>query len=455
MKHFPAAVVLALTLIASAQTSVAGEVTTEISPGGIEYVRLYMPDTEDVAIQIAWPTDWVVREEFNHAVADLGAELIFAGGAEGFPPGEISEVHADLNAQATVWFTSDHLHAEIIAPKDNLEKAVESTAVHLSAPSMDAAWLERVRQENISIMAEEMSVPINRGYEALRWAILGDTSFRRALSGNVPELYTKATREQVLEWHRTAFVRNDAEIVIAGAINAVVAGKAVDTLFSQLPEGKSLAPVTPKADFSPRRILLHVPEAQTSTLEFFGPLPPTRMGGEVEDLLLASILGGSDNSVLFDAVRTGLRASYGFGAGIDGYSRELRFLFLAGEVETGKLAEAETIVRTAYAEFLKAPQLGDLSALKRPLATHIEQNMRDPITASFPLLVGLLDGQDPDVILRLTALLEEVTDETLHSRASSAFPSAEDLIVLAVSPDATALPDACVIKTPPEAVNCR
>ena len=455
MKHFPAAVVLALTVFANAQTSLAAEVTTEISPEGIEYVRLYLPDREDVAIQIAWPDDWVMREGVNQAAADLGMEMIFAGGAEGFAPGEISEVHADLNAEATVWLTADHLHAEIIAPKDNLEKAVESTAAHLSAPSMDAAWFERVRQGNIAIIAEDMSVPINRGYEALRWIILGDTPLRRALSWDEPEMYAMAKREEVLEWHRTTVVRSGAEIVIAGAVEADVAGKTVDTIFSRLPEGKSVAPISPKADFAPRRILLHVPEAQTSTLEFFGPLPPTRLGGEFEDVLLISMLGGDDNSVLFDAIRTGLRASYGFGAGFDSYSRELRFLFLAGEVETGKLAEAETIVRAAYAEFLKAPQLGDLAARKVPLATNIEQNMKDPITASWALLMGLLDGQDPDATLRFSALLEEVTDATLHSRASSAFPSAEDLIVLAVSPDATALPDACVIKTPAEAVKCQ
>ncbi|MBD1206709.1 MAG: insulinase family protein [Rhodobacteraceae bacterium] len=268
-------------------------------------------------------------------------------------------------------------------------------------------------------------------------------------------MYSKATREEVLEWHRTTVVRNGADIVIAGAIEADVAGRTVDSLLSQLPEGKSVAPITPMADFAPRRILLHVPEAQTSTLEFLGPLPPTRMGGEFEDVLLALMLGGDDNSVLFDAVRTGLRASYGFGAGIDGYSRDLRFLFLAGEVETGELAEAETIVRTAYAEFLKAPQLGDLAARKVLLKTNIEQTMKDPIAASWALLMGLLDDQDPDVILRLSDLLEEVTDAKVHSRASSAFPPAESLIVLAVSPDATALPDACVIKTPEEAVKCR
>lgn len=112
-----------------------------------------------------------MRADVNQAVPILGAELIIAGGADGFPPGEVTETYADLNAEGTLWVTSDHLHGQLIAPKDKLDQAVEIAAAHLSAPSMDAAWFERIRQGNISSMAETMSVPINRGYEALRWII--------------------------------------------------------------------------------------------------------------------------------------------------------------------------------------------------------------------------------------------------------------------------------------------
>jgi predicted Zn-dependent peptidase len=304
-------------------------------------------------------------------------------------------------------------------------------------------------------VAENNAQPASRGFGALRWAILGDTALRRALSVDPPEMITLATRDEVRDWHRQTVVRTGAKIVIAGEIDADAAGSAVDTLLSGLPDADAAVMPEPKANFAQRRILLHVPEAQTSTLVLLGPLPPTRDGGEFEDILLATALGGDDKSVLFDAVRTGLRASYGFGAGLDAYARDLRFLALSGEVETAKLAEAETIVRTAYAEFLKSPPMGDLSERKSPFLSHGEQMAKDPIEASFSAMMALFDGQDPYLALTIPAVMEKVTDATLWSRAAAAFPAADQMIVLAVSPDAAALPGACVITAPEQAVTCR
>lgn len=454
MKHFAAAA-FALILLAGCQEDEKAGATTETSPGGIEYTRLYIPEAEDVAIQIAWPNTWILREDVNQAVPYIGTDLMLAGGAEGFPPGEVVETFADLKAEGTMWVTADHLHGQLIAPKENLDKAVEIAASHLANPTMDQGWFDRIQQGFAANMSEATSQPANLGYDALRWAILGDTPLRRALSVDPPGMITTATRAEVLEWHQKTVTRTSSKVVIAGEITQDAAGKVIDALLSALPDGPVVTTTAPTADFSPMRILLHVPEAQTSTLVFMGSLPPTREGGEFEDLLLATALGGDDQSVLFDAIRTGLRASYGFGAGIDAYSRDLRFLVLSGEVETGKVAEAEAIVRTAYSEFLNAPKMGDLAARKEPFKANGEQTVKEPVSASFSALMAVLDGQDPNMVLMLPAMLDKVTDATVQARAALAFPKADSLIVLAISPDAEALPGACVINSPREAVNCR
>lgn len=454
MKHFPAAL-LALSLLAACQQEEKSGATTETSPSGIEYTRLYMPNTEEVAIQIAWPSTWALRDDVNQAVPYIGKDLILAGGAEGFPPGEVVETFADLKAEGTMWVTADHLHGQLIAPKENLDKAIEIASAHLAKPTMDQSWFDRIQQGFAASIAEATSQPASLGYDALRWAILGDTPLRRALSVDPQEMITNATRAEVLDWHQQTMVRTGAKVVIAGEVSQEDAGKAVDTLLSSLPDGVAVTATAPTANFAPRRILLHVPEAQTSTLVFMGPLPPTREGGEFEDVLLATALGGDDKSVLFDAVRTGLRASYGFGAGLDAYTRDLRVLVLTGEIETAKLAEAETIVRSTYLEFLNAPQMGDLAARKEPFKANAEQTATLPSAASFTALMAILDGQDAGLALTLPSILDKVTDETIQAHATSAFPKAETLIVLAVSPDASALPGACVITSPAEAVDCR
>lgn len=453
MKHFAAAA-FALILLAGCQEEEKAGATTETSPGGIEYARLYIPEAKDIAIQVAWLTSWAIRDDVNQAVPYIGTDLILAGGAEGFPPGEVVETFADLKADGHLSVTPDYLFGELVVPKENLDKAIEIAAVHLAKPTMDQDWFDRIQQGFAANMAEAKSHPANLGSDALRWAILGDTPLRRALSVDPPEMITTATRAEVLDWHRQTVVRSGAKVVIAGAISQEDAGKAVDALLSGLPDGAADVAAPVSADFAPRRILLHVPTAQTSTLVFIGPLPPTREGGEFEDVLLANALGGDDKSVLFDAVRTGLRASYGFGAGLDAYTRDLRLVVLSGEVETAKLAEAETIVRTAYSEFLTAPKMGDLAARKEPFKANGEQTATLPGAASLSALMAILDEQDPNLAFSLPSLLDKVNDATVQARAASAFPKAQDLIVLAVSPDASALPGACVITFPAQAANC-
>lgn len=453
MKHFATAT-FALIVLAGCQQEEEAGATIETSPAGIEYTRLYIPEAEDVAVQIAWPTDWALREDVNQAVPYIGTDLILAGGAEGFPPGEVVETFADLNAEGTMWVTVDHLHGELVVPKENLSKAVAIAAAHLARPNMDPEWFDRIRQGFVANMTETQAKPVAKGFDALRWAVLGATPLRSALTGEIAQIQS-AAHEDVLRWHSETVTRTNAFIVIAGDINAADAGGAVDTLLSELPVATSRTLPAPTADFSPRRILLHVPEASKSTLIFLGSLPPTQDGGEFEDILLTTILGGGDNSVLFDAIRTRLRAGYAFSAQIDAYARNLRVLILSGEVETGQLAEAEAVVRDAYSTFRAKVPVGDIASLKAPLSGLTGQAASDPLAASYSALMALFDGQDPAQSLALTALLDRVSDATLWTRAGSAFPAGDAMIVLAVSPEASALPGACVITSPQEAANCR
>jgi len=454
MKHLFSAVVLAMILLAGTQKSVAAEASTEISPGGVEYVHLYMPDTEDVAIQIAWPTAWAMRDSVNQAVPYIGADLIMAGGATGFAPGEAAEIFLDLGAVGSLWVTSDALFGEILVPKENLDKAAEVAGVHLAQPTMNADWFGRIRDGFAASMAETLAQPATQGFDSLRWAVLGDTPLRLALSGDVSDIEA-ARHDEVLRWHAETVTRTGAHVVVAGDINASDAGIAVDALMAGLPEPVASTTPKPVADFSPRRILLHLPDAPTSTLVFLGPLPPTREGGEIEDILLASILGGNDNSVLFDATRTTLRATYTFGAHIDAYARDLRVILLSGEVATEQLAAAENVVREAYAAFRDNVPVGDIEGLIAPFAAQVEVAASNPQSTAHAALMALLDGQDPGIAFRFREELDLVTDASLWLRASSSFPAPDRMIVVAVSPDATALPDACVITTPSEAVRCR
>ncbi|MCG7495235.1 insulinase family protein [Thalassobius sp. Cn5-15] len=241
---------------------------------------------------------------------------------------------------------------------------------------------------------------------------------------------------------------------MTGAISRSDAGKAVDQLLAGLPEGQAQAAPNIDTSFEPRTVLLHLPDAEKTTLGLLGQLPPTAEGGDLTDLLALSFFGRSGSGPLFDAVRTELRASYGFQAGFTNYDRATRIMFIAGEVETEKLAEAADLVRTTYEAFRAAPDLTGLDDLRRGMAEGTERNVLYVDVAARTMLELALDDRSPGDAPRLGELLESVTAQDVQERLASVFPSGDDLIVVAASPDASALPGACVITKFEQVVQC-
>ncbi|XGA80734.1 insulinase family protein [Halomonas sp. CH40] len=449
-----AALVASLAACSAEETNKSGPSTSnEVSPGGIAYTLLAMPKSDDVAVQVAWPTDWAYRENTNPAAALVGSELILAGGAEGYPAGEVNEHLADMQAQGGLYAAAnDHIVGAMVLKRDDLSEVVEIANAHLRAPSLEQSWLDRISDGISQGVTEERAQPVAAGFEAVRWAVFGEHPLRNALSLYDLNPLDELTRDDITGWHAETFTRSPEAVAVAGDIDAGSAGEALDALFAGLPEQVREVQRSVSPDFTPRRILLHMPQAEVSTLAFIAPLPPTREGGEVEDLLLTHALGGDDQSVLFDAVRTQLRASYGFGAGVNNYTREHRILAMAGDIDTNQVAETEAVVREAYANFRQDGLKGELADHKAPLASRLAELADLVAVQASSALESALD--EYPVERSLNEELEAVTEASLNERLNTAFPSMDEFIVIAVSPDAEALPEACVIMTPREAVDC-
>ncbi|MCY4179141.1 MAG: insulinase family protein [Litoreibacter sp.] len=429
--------------------------SNETSPSGIAYTLITLPDHEDVSIHVAWPTDWAYRSETNKSAPLIGTQLILAGGAEGFPAGDVVEMFADLNSEGTVYAAvNDHIIGELTFERSNLDETIEIANAHLSAPTLDETWFTRIRDGTAQNMGQAQAQPAHASFDAVRWAVFGEAPLRNALSLDDPETFETITREDITAWHQETFTRNPEAIVIAGDIDADTAGAAVDALLEGLPD-TVVSPVweTP-IDLTPKRILLHDLDAQVTNLAFLALMPSTREGGELEDLILTHALGGDDQSALFEAVRTNLRASYAFGAGISNYTRAHRLLFMTGEVEDEKLAEAETVVRNAYEAFQNSELSGPLQDRKTPFEASFAELSEFVVDQARSELQSSLDGFDVGRSLQMSDELEAVSESSVLERLQNDLPQIDDFIVVAVSPNANALPGACVIHEPREAVDC-
>lgn len=448
-------IVVAMAVLLAACKESGPESSQEKTPGGISYALLRTPGVDKVAIRIAWPGDWSARPDVNQAVPYIGANLILSGGAEGYRPGETNELFTDMKAEGQLIATADNIQGSLVFPREQMDKVLPIANAHLRAPAFDAAWLERARGGLAARVNETRSQPAAAGFEAARWAVFGNAPLREALSLDRPGIVQAVTAEEIATWHRETLTRNGAIVVVSGDLDSKTAGAAIDTLLNGLPEKVATAAKRAEGDFTPRRILIHRPEARISVLTFVGRLPSTREGNEFEDLILAIALGGDDKSVLFDAMRTKLRASYGFGGGIDAYDRQHRLLVMSGQVETSRVAEAEKTVREAYAAFRQNGPVGNLAERKKPFEERLKTASKDPQSIALSSLLAILDGQNPDNALKIGKWLEDVSDQSIRRRLDEAFPKPDGFIVVAVSPDAQALPGACVITEPKQAMDCK
>jgi predicted Zn-dependent peptidase len=377
-----------------------------------------------------------------------------ASGAKGYPAGEVVERFTDMYSEVDLSTDSDVVMGTLHYSPEHRDETLKTVNAHLKDPTLDEKWFNRIRENFALEMSEHKSNISTQGFDALRWAIYGEQPLRRYLSMDVPNTVNNVSLKEVSTWVKRTLKRGQASIVIAGDLNATEAGDAVDELFKGLPAGEATSEFQAEADFTPKRLLLHTPKVKVSNLAFVGKLPLSKTAAEFEDILLTRALGSGTKSVLFDAVRTKLRASYNFGAFITTYAKDNRILILAGEVETSKIAEAETIIREAYAEFKQQGYSPDLELAKNSIRQSLVHKMEDTGSISYTVLQSRMMGQNTSRVLSMQEELDSITLDSLKQRLDSAFPAAEDLIVIATSPDAKALPDACVFSNPKQAADC-
>ena len=446
MKKFLLCTVLVF-LLASCERDASRRVVEAETPDGqpFHFMPVHENGVTDVTITIAWPMRWAYDTGRNPAVPYIAASVIGSGGTEELKPKDVEELFNDKNSRGGLSVSSNHVIGELSFPKEHIKDIIAITNKMLVSPQFDPAWVNRIKRGFLARQAQSQKQTASKMWAVARRIILGDSPLNNFLS--LPDLDTieNVSVDNVRQWHDETIIKNDVTIAVVGAISRRDAGKAIDQLLSGLPSGQT--PTTPslQPDFSPRNILLHLPDAEKTTIGLVGPLPPTSEGGDLTDLLALNFFARPGEGSLFNAIRTDLRASYGLEAGFTNYDRSIRFMLITGEVETAKLAQASNLIRATYDAYRSNPDLTGLSDLRQVVVDGTAKNMLNIKTAARVILELALDGRDPADAPRLAELLETITAKDVEERLLSAFPPSNSLIMVAASPDADALPGACII----------
>jgi len=379
--------------------------------------------------------------------------MLRSGGTAELKPQQILEIFEEANASGFLVSSADHVFGELSFPKEHISRTVEIANEMLVTPQFDEKWLARIKGGFLANVKESQALATTKMWNAARLATVGDTPLYEFMSLNNIAAIEAVSRDELEIWHEETFTKTGLTVVVTGAVSPEDAGGIIDDLLNGLPEGAAVVPAPREADFTPKSVLLHLPDAEKSAIGFIAQLPQRSEGGEFEDILATSLMSNPDGP-LFQKIRTELRASYGFQAGVTNYTRSLRPFFMFGEVETEKLGEVRTATLEAYSTYRTDPDLTGLDELKTRIAANAKEHVSYVDLSAQTLMEAILDGNDPTLVPEVDKLFEAVTAESVTARLRDVFPSSDKLSIFAVSPDAEALPGACVITKFQDVVTC-
>ena len=449
----PAAAMLALHLTGACATGPS--IDEHLSPGGAEFVLARVSGSDDLAIRVAWPTDWAVNTGINHAAPILAMRSQFLGGAEGFEPGALKVRLNDAVAEADLTLDSQFMYGFIVLPREGAEDVLAAINAHLRAPRFDELWFQRVRDEYMNHLEESLRKPRALTFDTTRWSTFGDHTYlkSRSFEGNLDAVRT-VKRSDLASWAKATYTSAPQAFIVAGDIDAGTAGRLVDILLRGLPGNPPPPASLPTGALDAGRVLIHVPHASDSYVTISGAIPVPAEWPKIHDGFVVSTLAHSGSGLLHDAVRNSLRAAYSINADYGEFHYDSHYLTIHGSVDTSRVNEYVEAILQTYGEFVESPSLEGLDQYLSSMEETLERRRNHPVPLSLDILRAVLRGYEVSGIPDRLASAERFTADVIRGRVRSAYPDAGDLLIVVASPDAGALPDACVIETPEEVLEC-
>ncbi len=352
--------------------------------------------------------------------ANLAADLLDegAGDLDGKTFHERLENHAiDLGFQVA----RDYFHGSLRTLNEHRDEAFDLLRLALTAPRFDADAVERVRGQMLSALRRDTTNP--NDLASRRWwaTAFPGHPYGRESKGTL-ETVPRITVDDMRDYVRRAFARNELVVSIVGDIDAKTAGALIDRAFAGLPAKNDLKPV---ANASPRglgrRIVINldVPQAVvTFGGEGLARNDPDFMAGYIVNHILG---GGSFSSRLYKEVREKRGLAYGVSDSLVWFKRAAVVL---GNTATraDRTGEALAIVEAETKRMAEnGPTADELAAAKSFLKGSYALSLDTSAKIAAQLTQIQIDNLGIDYIQRRGALIDAVTIEDAKRVAKRLF----------------------------------
>ena len=227
---------------------------------------------------------------------------------------------------------------------DDVDLGLKLIAEQAQRPTFPEESFDKVKDMMIQEVASQKSQPFGLALQFGRRIIYGqDSAYGRPFPTD--EQIKGTTREQVLAFHETHYVPNNAMIVLAGDITPEQAQKLVKKHFGKWARGADIPVPRAEPPKRPEKTIVHLidrPASAQATIMVAVPAPGIGEQGWLEAKALQSVFGGGLSARLNQVLREQLGLTYGAAAfhtfGFDG-----GVFFAGGGTKTksaGEFAEA-------------------------------------------------------------------------------------------------------------------
>jgi zinc protease len=409
MTRLMAATALAgLTLLAAAPAASAMSIEKITSPSGIQAWLVQEQTVPLVTLNYAFHGGSSQDDADKSGAANLTADMLDegAGDLDGKAYHERLENHAiELGFQVG----RDEFHGSLRALNEHRDEAFDLLRLALTAPHFEASAIERVRGQELSSLRRDTTNPNTIASNEWWATAFPGHPYGREAKGTL-ETVPRISADDMRDYVRRTFARNELTISIVGDVDAKTAGELIDRAFGTLPAHNDLKPVAvASARGLGRRIVvnLDVPQA---VVNFGGPglarNDPDFMAGYIVNHILG---GGSFSSRLYTEVREKRGLAYGVSDSMVWFKRAA--VVIGGTAtRSDRTGEALAIIEAETKRMANdGPTADELAAAKSFLKGSYALGLDSSSKIAAQLTQIQIDNLGIDYIKRRSALIDAVT----------------------------------------------
>ncbi|HKS84083.1 MAG TPA: pitrilysin family protein [Pseudolabrys sp.] len=403
-------------LFAGVQGASAMTIEKIVSPSGIEAWLVREKAVPLVSLNYAFRGGASQDEGDKSGTANLVADLLDegAGDLDSRAYHERLENHAiELSFQVG----RDYFHGSLRALNEHRDEAFDLLRLALTQPRFDAEAVSRVREQELALLRRDTTNPNDLANRSWWHTAFPGHPYGRETKGAL-ETVPRITVDDLRNYVRRVFARNELKVSIVGDIDARTAGALIDRAFAGLPAKNDLKPV-PKASPSGlgRRIVINVDVPQ-AVVTFGGQgiarHDPQFMAAYIVNHILG---GGSFSSRLYREVREKRGLAYGVSDSLVWF-RSAAVVLGGTATRADRTADALNVIEHEIKRMAQdGPTPDELAAAKSFLKGSYALTLDTSSKIAAQLTQIQIDNLGIDYIQRRGALIDGVTIDDAKAAA--------------------------------------